>query len=73
MSNDYLFTRIGYVYMPTSDIEKSIEWYTYHLDFKLMQKFADRGSLLAAAPSSHAFHSLIAYRDGRQPSFGNPS
>lgn len=57
MSNDYSFTRIGYVYVPTSNIEESIAWYTNHLDFKLMQKFADRGSLLAVLHHPHT-HSI---------------
>ncbi|MFC7680691.1 VOC family protein [Paenibacillus sp. GCM10028914] len=47
MSHNYLFTRVGYVYIPSSNIDASIEWYTKHLDFKLINKFEDRGSFLA--------------------------
>lgn len=47
MINDFLFTRIGYVYVPTSHLDESIAWYTSHLEFKLVNKFEDRGSWLA--------------------------
>jgi catechol 2,3-dioxygenase-like lactoylglutathione lyase family enzyme len=47
MSNEILFTRIGYIYIPTSNVDESIEWYTRNLDFKLMDTFQDRGSFLA--------------------------
>ncbi len=43
----FKISRIGYVYVPTSDIDASIGWYTGHLSFKLMNKFPDRGSMLA--------------------------
>ncbi|UNK16891.1 VOC family protein [Paenibacillus sp. N3/727] len=47
MKNEFLFTRVGYVYVPTSNIDASIEWYTKHLEFQLIDKFQDRGSFLA--------------------------
>jgi catechol 2,3-dioxygenase-like lactoylglutathione lyase family enzyme len=47
MNKEFAFTRIGYVYVPTSNIDESIEWYTRNLDFKLINKFQDRGSFLA--------------------------
>ncbi|MGM1047984.1 MAG: VOC family protein [Bacillota bacterium] len=47
MKKDFLFTRVGYVYVPTSNIDASIEWYTKHLEFQLIDKFQDRGSFLA--------------------------
>lgn len=53
MSNEFAFLRIGYVYAPTSNIDESIEWYTRNLDFKLMNKFQDRGSLLAVLHHPH--------------------
>ena len=53
MSNELAFLRIGYVYVPTSDIDESIEWYTRNLDFKLMNKFQDRGSFLAVLHHPH--------------------
>ncbi|MCH1639943.1 VOC family protein [Paenibacillus timonensis] len=53
MSKSYKFSRIGYVYVPTSNIDKSIRWYTDHLEFKLMNKFEDRGSYLAVLHHPH--------------------
>lgn len=47
MKNDFLFTRVGYVYVPTSNIDDSISWYIKHLEFRLKAKFEDRGSHLA--------------------------
>ncbi|WP_422657480.1 VOC family protein [Paenibacillus sp. EC2-1] len=47
MDKDYLFTRVGYVYIPTSNIDASIEWYCSNLEFKLINKFEDRGSCIA--------------------------
>lgn len=47
MNKDYLFTRVGYVYIPTSNIDASIEWYRSNLELKLIDKFEDRGSFLA--------------------------
>jgi len=57
MKHSLLFTRIGYVYVPTSDIDASIEWYTGNLDFTLMEKFQDRGSYLAVLHHPHK-HSI---------------
>jgi catechol 2,3-dioxygenase-like lactoylglutathione lyase family enzyme len=53
MSNEFVFTRIGYVYVPTSNIDESIEWYTRNLEFRLMNKFQDRGSFLAVLHHPH--------------------
>lgn len=53
VNNAFAFTRIGYVYVPTTHIDHSIEWYTNHLDFKLMNKFQDRGSYLAVLHHPH--------------------
>jgi catechol 2,3-dioxygenase-like lactoylglutathione lyase family enzyme len=53
MSKSYKFSRIGYVYVPTSNIDESIRWYTDHLEFKLMNKFEDRGSYLAVLHHPH--------------------
>lgn len=57
MKSNYLFNRIGYVYVPTSDIDASIQWYANHLSMKLMNKFADRGSYLAVLHHPHQ-HSI---------------
>lgn len=46
MENQVLFTRIGYLYLPTTDIQSSINWYTKNLGLKLINKFEDRGSLI---------------------------
>ncbi|MGF7050817.1 catechol 2,3-dioxygenase-like lactoylglutathione lyase family enzyme [Paenibacillus sp. DS2015] len=53
MSKEFSFTRIGYVYVPTTNIDESIEWYTRNLDFKLKNKFQDRGSFLAVLHHPH--------------------
>lgn len=53
----FKFSRIGYVYVPTSDIDATIDWYTRHLSFKLMNKFPDRGSTLAVLHHPHT-HSI---------------
>ena len=47
MNPKFSFSRIGYVYVPTTQIDKSIAWYTENLEFKLMNKFQDRGSFVA--------------------------
>jgi catechol 2,3-dioxygenase-like lactoylglutathione lyase family enzyme len=53
LSNEFVFTRIGYVYVPTSNIDESIEWYTHNLGFQLQNKFQDRGSLMAVLHHPH--------------------
>lgn len=53
MSAEFTFTRIGYVYVPTTNIDESIVWYTNNLSFKLMNKFQDRGSYLAVLHHPH--------------------
>jgi len=60
MSQPFAFSRIGYVYVPTTKIDESIAWYTEHLSFKLMNKLGagdakyfyfrdNEGNLLEAA------------------------
>ena len=58
MNKEFTFARIGYVYIPTSNIDESIEWYTRNLSFKLMDKFIDRGSFLAVL--HHPYKNSIA-------------
>ncbi|GGO00985.1 VOC family protein [Saccharibacillus kuerlensis] len=53
MDQEFAFTRIGYVYVPTTEIDKSIDWYTTNLNFKLMNKFQDRGSFMAVLHHPH--------------------
>ncbi|MBM6995229.1 VOC family protein [Paenibacillus sp. DXFW5] len=57
MSKTYKFSRIGYVYVPTSRIDASIQWYTDNLEFTLINKFEDRGSNLAVLHHPHQ-HSI---------------
>lgn len=68
MQQTFAFSRIGYVYVPTTRIDESIAWYTEHLAFKLMNKFQDRGSFLGVLHHPHR-HSialvLIETRDQR--------
>ena len=57
MNQELKFSRIGYVYIPTTRINESIAWYCENLEFKLMNKFQDRGSYLAVLHHSHQ-HSI---------------
>lgn len=47
MNKQLLFTKVGYVYLPTNDMEKSILWYTENLGLELKEKFKDQGSFIA--------------------------
>lgn len=69
MSGEYVFTRIGYVYVPTTKIDESIEWYTQNLEFKLMDKFKDRGSNLAVLhhPHRNSIALLLIETEDRRP------
>ncbi|MDZ5471261.1 VOC family protein [Bacillus sp. 31A1R] len=60
MSN-FLFTRVGHNYIPTNNIDQSIEWYTKYLGLKLVSKFMDRGSYLAVLhyPHQNAIATLL--------------
>lgn len=53
MSNQVLFTRVGYTYLPTTKMNESISWYTENLGLKLVSKFEDRGSLVAVLHYPH--------------------
>jgi len=53
MSNQVLFTRVGYTYLPTTKMNESISWYTQNLGLKLISKFEDRGSLVAVLHYPH--------------------
>jgi catechol 2,3-dioxygenase-like lactoylglutathione lyase family enzyme len=53
VSQQLAFTRVGYTYVPTTNIDASIEWYTKYLDFKLRDKFQDRGSFIAVLHHPH--------------------
>ncbi|MCM3699424.1 VOC family protein [Paenibacillus macerans] len=53
MNLKFAFSRIGYVYVPTTQIDESIAWYTENLEFKLMNKFQERGSFVAVLHHPH--------------------
>lgn len=61
MKEQYLFSRIGYTYLPTTKIDESIQWYTENLGLKLMNKFEDRGSYIAVLhyPDTNAIALLL--------------
>ncbi|MEK5640801.1 hypothetical protein BK138_24185 [Paenibacillus rhizosphaerae] len=69
MSPTFAFSRIGYVYVPTTRIDESIAWYTENLDFKLMNKFQDRGSYIAVLhhPHQHSIALLLIETEDKQP------
>lgn len=69
MRREFAFTRIGYVYVPTTKIDESITWYTENLDFKLMNKFQDRGSFLAVLhhPHQNSIALLLIETKDKQP------
>lgn len=53
MKDEFLFTRVGHTYLPTTDIDKTISWYTESLGLKLIDKFEDRGSYIAVLHYAH--------------------
>lgn len=57
MNKKYVINRIGYNYIPTRDIDASIEWYINHLNLKLMSKFVNRGSCIGVLHFPHT-HSI---------------
>ena len=69
MSKTFEFTRIGYTYLPTSDIEGSIRWYTKNLGLQLISKFEDRGSMIAILhyPHKNAIALALIETDVVQP------
>ncbi|OZB96188.1 VOC family protein [Paenibacillus sp. XY044] len=69
MSQTFAFSRIGYVYVPTTRIDESIAWYTENLDFKLMNKFQYRGSFIAVLhhPHQHSIAMLLIETGDKQP------
>lgn len=68
MTQPYSFTRIGYAYVPTTNLDSSIDWYTRNLSFALMSKFEDRGSNLAVLhhPHVHAIALLLIETTDKQ-------
>jgi len=53
MSKPLLHTRVGYVYLPTIDIERTARWYAQHLGLQVIDTFEDRGSRVAILHSPH--------------------
>lgn len=53
MKNQILFTRVGYSYLPTTNMEDSINWYTKNLGLKLSSHFEDRGSFIGVLQYPH--------------------
>lgn len=69
MSDPFLFSRIGYMYLPTADIDESFGWYTKHLGLKLKSKFQNRGAFVAVLdyPHSHAVSLLLTESADQHP------
>ncbi|MCD9025474.1 VOC family protein [Cohnella silvisoli] len=69
MNQQFAFSRIGYVYVPTTQIDESIAWYIENLEFKLMDKFQDRGSNLAVLhhPHKNSIALLLVETTNRNP------
>lgn len=71
MKKNFLFTQIGYAYLPTTDIDGTSQWYEKHLELKLMDKFEDRGSLIAILhyPHKHAIALVLVETKESHPLF----
>ncbi|PYI55672.1 VOC family protein [Paenibacillus flagellatus] len=69
MNTRLLLTRVGYAYIPTTDIEASIRWYTGNLELRLIDKFEDRGSAIAVLhyPHKNAIALLLVETSERRP------
>ncbi|WP_409340871.1 VOC family protein [Paenibacillus sp. MBLB4367] len=69
MSENLLVTRIGYTYVPTANIEQSIDWYVRNLELRLVQSLEDRGSRIAVLhyPHLHAIALLLVETNAKQP------
>lgn len=69
MHTQFAFTRVGYVYLPTTDIGGSVLWYTEKLGLQLVQKFEDRGSLIAVLhfPHKHAIAVVLVDTKDDEP------
>ncbi|MGG0730693.1 VOC family protein [Bacillus paramycoides] len=65
----FLFTRIGHNYIPTTNIDTSIKWYTQNLGLKLINKFEYRGSYIAVLhyPHKNAIATLLIQTENNNP------
>lgn len=69
MFKNVLFTRVGHHYIPTSNIDDSIEWYKNKLGLKFITKFEDRGSMMAVFhyPHKRAIATVLIETRDKQP------
>lgn len=69
MKRNFLFSQIGYNYLPATDIESAIQWYEKYLELKLVDKFEDRGSMIAIMhyPHKHAIALVLIETRERCP------
>ncbi|MEN1939217.1 VOC family protein [Paenibacillus sp. 102] len=69
MLKQILFTRVGHNYIPTTNIDTSIRWYTQNLGLKLINKFKDRGSYIAVLhyPHKNAIATLLIQTENNNP------
>jgi catechol 2,3-dioxygenase-like lactoylglutathione lyase family enzyme len=69
MSKSFLFTRVGYNYIPTTKIDESVEWYIQNLGLKLIAKFQDRGSFIAVLhyPHKNAIATVLIETEDKKP------
>ncbi len=71
MEKNFLFSRVGYHYIPTTNLSQSIDWYTNHLGLKLISRFEDRGSEIAVMhyPHKNAIAVLLVETNDYKPLF----
>lgn len=64
-----LATQVGYVYLPTTDIEKTVLWYRDKLGLQLVNQFEDRGSQIAVLhfPHKHAIAIVLVETSDDRP------
>lgn len=69
MKKNILFTRVGYHYVPTTNLSQSIDWYINHLGLKLISRFEDRGSDIAVMhyPHKNAIALLLVETNDYKP------
>lgn len=71
MKKNFLFAQIGYAYLPTTDIDRTSQWYEKHLRLKLIDKFEDRGSYIAILhyPHKHSIALVLVETEDTHPLF----
>jgi len=65
----FLTTQVGYVYLPTTNIEKTARWYHEHLGLQVVNQFEDRGSQIAVLhfPHKHAIAIVLVETTDNKP------